>query len=184
MNVGWTFLLTQAGKCTVTLTSPVLNQLLLTPLRYFRPCYRSAWSMNQIILAPKRDRNQQPATSSLSGCSLTLLLVRIKLWFWIETVWVRIFQIGPVQTESLRGVSQCCEADSLCEETSVVSTQSCPASKVASSCPCCCHSNRKKRPGWWRILLTFFFSCCYIYSHDALQRASSESAEVTQLSGQ
>lgn len=40
-------------------------------------------------------------------------------------------------------MSQCCEADSLCEEASVVSTRSCPVSKVASSCPCCCHSNRK-----------------------------------------
>ncbi len=35
------------------------------------------------------------------------------------------------------------KADSLREEASVVSTRSCPASKVASSCPCCCHSNRK-----------------------------------------
>lgn len=35
------------------------------------------------------------------------------------------------------------KADGICEKASVVLTQSCPASKVASSCPCCCHSNRK-----------------------------------------
>lgn len=73
-----------------------------------------------------------------------------------------------------------CKADGLCEKASVVSTQSCPASKVASSCPCCCHSNRKG-PGCWRNGSTSVYLAA---SQDALQQAFSKSAEVTQFSGQ